>query len=212
VYGHRYHVLENASGYNERGIASWYGRKFHGRKTSSGMTYNMYAKTAANKVLPLCTWVKVTNLKNGKTAVVQVNDRGPFVANRIIDLSYAAAQSIGMMRTGTALVSVRALAGPSATPPRDIERKSHEAPTPELHHHARLYLQLGAFTHRHNAEELRARLVLQQVGHVHLGTAIVHGKRFYRVQVGPYATVGEIDTLTARVEKLGYEDTEVVIK
>ena len=147
-----------------------------------------------------------------RSAVVQVNDRGPFVANRIIDLSYAAAKSIGMMRKGTALVNVRALAGPSATPPRDIEQKSREAPTPELHHHARLYLQLGAFVHRHNAEKLRARLALQQVGQVRIQRAIVHGKRFYRVQVGPYATVDEIDALTARVEKLGYRDTEVVIE
>lgn len=212
VFGHRYYVLESATGYDERGIASWYGRNFHGRTTSSGQPYDMYANTAASKVLPLCTWVKVTNLENGKHVIVQINDRGPFVANRIIDLSYAAAQSIGMMRKGTALVNVRALAGPSSAPPRDIEKIGEETPTPKLGHGARIYLQLGAFVHHENAERLRAKLVLQQLGRVRIDTARVDGQLFYRVQFGPYATVDEIDALTRELDRLGYHETEVVIE
>src|SRR6056297_1218508 len=115
VFGHRYHVLDSAIGYDERGIASWYGPNFHGKLTSSGMTYNMYAMTAASKVLPLCTWVKVSNLESGKSAIVQVTDRGPFVRNRIIDLSYSAAKALGVVHNGTALVEVQAIANPSDT-------------------------------------------------------------------------------------------------
>lgn len=212
VFGHRYRVLRNAKGYNKRGIASWYGPKFHGKLTASGQPYDMYAATAANKVLPLCTWVKVTNLENGRHTVVQVNDRGPFVASRIIDLSYAAAKDIGMRRKGTALVNIRVIASPSRRPPRHLARESKAAPTPVLHHRPRLYLQLGAFLHRGNAERLRAKLLLQEVGHVRIEIKRVHGKRFYRVQVGPYASVDQIDRLTARLGRLGYHDSEVVIE
>ncbi|MEM1262985.1 MAG: septal ring lytic transglycosylase RlpA family protein [Pseudomonadota bacterium] len=108
-FGKRYHVMATADGYHERGIASWYGKKFHGRRTSSGDTYDMYAMTAAHKTLPLPTWVEVRNLKNDKRIVVRVNDRGPFVANRIIDLSYEAARRLEIVRDGTGLVEVTAL-------------------------------------------------------------------------------------------------------
>jgi rare lipoprotein A len=115
VLGKRYHVLDSSEGYRARGVASWYGRDFHGLATSSGEIYDMHAMTAAHTTLPLPSWVEVTNLENGKRIVVKVNDRGPFVANRIIDLSYAAAQELDMVRDGTVRVEVRALAvGPRA--------------------------------------------------------------------------------------------------
>ncbi|MQM36214.1 Endolytic peptidoglycan transglycosylase RlpA [wastewater metagenome] len=107
VLGRRYHVMSDASGFRQRGIASWYGKKFHGRRTSSGEPYDMYAMTAAHKTLPLPSWVEVTNLDNGRKAVVKVNDRGPFAKGRIIDLSYAAATKLGVVSTGTAPVSIR---------------------------------------------------------------------------------------------------------
>src|SRR5512134_3952100 len=100
VFGRRYHVLPTSAGYVQRGVASWYGRDFHGLATSSGETYNMHAMTAAHTTLPLPTWVEVTNLENGKRVVVKVNDRGPFVDNRLIDLSYAAATQLDMVRSG----------------------------------------------------------------------------------------------------------------
>jgi rare lipoprotein A len=109
VDGERYYVLDSSKGYDERGIASWYGPQFHKRMPSSGEPYDMYAMTAAHKTLPLPTWVEVTNLENGKSVVVKVNDRGPFVKHRLIDLSYAAAQELGIVRDGTARVEVRAL-------------------------------------------------------------------------------------------------------
>ncbi len=105
------HVLDSSEGYIERGIASWYGKKFHGRRTSSGDPYDMYAMTAAHKRLPLPTYVKVTNLENGRSTVVRVNDRGPFHGGRIIDLSYAAAVKLGYQDKGTARVVVEALGG-----------------------------------------------------------------------------------------------------
>src|SRR5690606_1564316 len=118
VFGKTYHVMDSATGYHERGIASWYGTKFHGRRTSSGEDYDMYKMTAAHKTLPLPTYVRVTNLDNGKSAIVRVNDRGPFHDNRIIDLSYAAAIKLGVNKTGTAHVDVVAIdpRAPQATP------------------------------------------------------------------------------------------------
>ena len=123
VMGKRYYTLKTARGYSERGVASWYGKKFHGRKTSSGEIYDMYKMTAAHKGLPLPTYVQVRNLDNGRTAVVKVNDRGPFHDNRIIDLSYAAALKLDVADKGTAFVEVRALddsgrpSGPVLTAP-----------------------------------------------------------------------------------------------
>lgn len=110
VYGKRYHVLKTSKNYEEKGTASWYGPQFHHRPTSSGERFNMYKLTAAHKTLPLSTYVLVTNLINGRQVVVRVNDRGPFVANRIIDLSYAAAKKIGMVGSGVTKVRVKALA------------------------------------------------------------------------------------------------------
>ena len=108
-FGRRYNVLADAAGFRERGIASWYGRDFHGKRTSSGEPYDMFAMTAAHKTLPLPTWVEVRNLKNNRRIVVRVNDRGPFVANRIIDLSYEAARRLDLVQNGTGLVEIAAL-------------------------------------------------------------------------------------------------------
>jgi rare lipoprotein A len=117
VNGKSYVPVSSANGYRERGVASWYGRKFHGRRTSSGEPYDMYAMTAAHKTLPLPSYVRVRNLQNGKTVVVRVNDRGPFLHNRLIDLSYAAAARLDIAAHGTGLVEVEALGAESATAP-----------------------------------------------------------------------------------------------
>ncbi len=115
-FGKRYYIRESSEGYRERGVASWYGGDFHGRKTSSGERYDMHAMTAAHPTLPIPTWVEVTNLGNGKHVIVKINDRGPFVDQRLIDLSHAAASALDMVRTGTARVEVRAVdAPPEAT-------------------------------------------------------------------------------------------------
>lgn len=109
VYGKTYHVLNSSKNYEEKGLASWYGSRFHKKRTSSGERYNMYKLTAAHKTLPLDSYVLVTNIKNGKQVVVKVNDRGPFVRNRLIDLSYAAAKKLGILGLGTAAVNVKAV-------------------------------------------------------------------------------------------------------
>jgi rare lipoprotein A len=116
VFGKRYYVLSSSAAYVERGVASWYGPGFHKVRTSTGEQYDMYGMTAAHKTLPLPANVRVTNLQNGRSVVVRVNDRGPFVGNRIIDLSYTAASRLDMLRNGTAMVEVRALDFPAATP------------------------------------------------------------------------------------------------
>lgn len=115
VFGKRYFVLDSARGYRERGGASWYGKKFHGRRTSSGEAYDMYEMTAAHRTLPLPSYVRVTHLGNGRSAIVRVNDRGPFHEDRIIDLSYAAAARLGLTEKGHARVEVEALAPPGDT-------------------------------------------------------------------------------------------------
>ena len=127
VFGKRYHTLKTAAGFKERGIASWYGKKFHGRKTSSGEMYDMYKMTAAHKHLPLPTYVKVKNLENGKTITVRVNDRGPFHDNRIIDLSYAAATKLGILGKGTAPVEVWAF---DSEQPRFVDKTESDLTLP----------------------------------------------------------------------------------
>jgi len=109
VNGRRYKVLSNSAHFEQQGIASWYGTKFHGHKTSSGERYDMFAMTAAHKTLPLPTWLEVTNRNNGKRVIVKINDRGPFISERILDLSYAAAAKLGITDTGTAPVTIRAI-------------------------------------------------------------------------------------------------------
>jgi peptidoglycan lytic transglycosylase len=127
VFGRRYYVLSSSVGYRERGVASWYGPGFHKVRTSTGERYDMYAMTAAHKTLPLPAYVRVTNLQNGRSVVVRVNDRGPFVGNRIIDLSYSAAAKLGMLRNGTAMVDVRTI-DPSEPPPVITASNRAQAP------------------------------------------------------------------------------------
>lgn len=199
VLGHRYFVLAAADGYRERGVASWYGPTFHGVSTSSGERYDMYGMSAAHKTLPLPTYARVTNLKNGRSIVVRINDRGPFVANRLIDLSYTAAAKLDMLREGTTLVEVHAL-----TPgvPDELTRSAASPP-------ATLYMQAGAFADAQNAQRLAARL--HGAG---LATALVvppiEGKsRLYRVRLGPVNSVAEFDSLAARLAALGIPDARL---
>ncbi len=125
VFGQRYYPMAEATGYRERGVASWYGKKFHGLDTANGERYDMYAMTAAHKTLPLPTWVRVTNLRNGASIVVRVNDRGPFAKNRLIDLSYEAARRIDMIGDGTTLVEVEAIPPPA---PASVTATAASAP------------------------------------------------------------------------------------
>jgi rare lipoprotein A len=199
VQGRRYFVLDTSSGYAERGVASWYGPDFHGGRTAMGETYDMYAMTAAHTTLPLPCHVQVTNLANGKSIVVRVNDRGPFVANRLIDLSYAAAIKLDMVRAGTALVEVRAVT--AATPPP-------AATTSQLD---RLYVQAGAFADQANAERLLARMRAAGVGPAFVRSDERDGRTLYRVRVGPVPSVTEFDRVIGKLRAIGVADARLAL-
>lgn len=202
VMGHRYYVLATAEGYVARGVASWYGPTFHGLRTAMGEPYDMFAMTAAHKTLPLPCYVLVTNLRNGRSIVVRVNDRGPFVANRLIDLSYTAALKLDMVRDGTTLVEVRAIT--PGEPSSSILTRAAESPPPEL------FVQAGAFASERNAERLLARLRTAGLASAFV-LASPEKSRLYRVRVGPVATVAEYDALVARLEKLGIADARLAV-
>jgi rare lipoprotein A len=224
VLGRSYHVMESARGYRERGIASWYGEKFHGRATSSLEPYDMYAFTAAHKTLPLPTYARVTNLENGRSVVVRVNDRGPFHDGRVIDLSYAAAIKLGMHVRGTAQVEVQALVGrdaPSrvaaparsggtnAVPPargsvvaRPTSRSASRAP--------KTYVQVASFGDEDNAQRLVDRLEDADLEPVRIARAKVRGGRVYRVRIGPFDARDAAERLAAQVRALGFGQPTLV--
>jgi len=205
VFGRRYRVLDSAAGYAEEGIASWYGSKFHGRRTSSGETYNMYDMTAAHKTLPLPTYVRVTNLENGRSAIVRVNDRGPFHDDRLIDLSYTAAVKLGVIGSGTARVRVQAVKG--GTPVRETAPPAAEIVTPEVP----VYVQVGAFRYYANAQEMRARVQGADVRGVEVDRDTTHdGQPIYRVRVGPLDNLDEGNRVAAKLRRAGIGPAHVV--
>ena len=183
VAGRNYNILRTASGYKARGRASWYGTKFHSQRTSSGEKYDMYAMTAAHKTLPLPTYVRVKNLGNGREAIVKVNDRGPFHADRVIDLSYAAASQLGLLPKGTANVEIEALT----------------VREPGKSHVAHYYVQAGAFNSEILAGQLRAKLAKMTPSPVFVEKA----KHRYIVKVGPFAEKSMTNSLSSQLERQG---------
>lgn len=203
VLGKRYYVLSSSADYVERGVASWYGPGFHRVRTSNGEIYDMYAMSAAHKTLPLPAYVRVTNLQNGRSVVLRVNDRGPFVGNRIIDLSYAAASRLDMLRNGTAMVEVRALdpAGPAPGPPTDT---SPAVPTT-------LFVQAGAFADPANAERLAAKLRGGGYGTIFVRDDVIAGRKMYRVRIGPVQGVPEFDRIVVALNRAGVRDAHLAM-
>ncbi|MFT5450357.1 MAG: rare lipoprotein A [Gammaproteobacteria bacterium] len=222
VFGKRYFVRDSAQGYVERGIASWYGTKFHGRRTSSGETYDMHAMTAAHKSLPLPAYVRVTNLKNNRQLILRVNDRGPFHGNRIIDLSFAAATKLDIVGNGTGLVEVRALTGPGvaqSTPaanvaarPQTQSARIESSRNSSANGEPQLYLQAGAFSSVDNAHQLRARLQSMRLAAVSVQAANVNGKILHRVRVGPLADVPNADRISQDIVNAGMALPRIVIE
>jgi rare lipoprotein A len=196
VGGRRYVVLGSAAGYVEQGIASWYGPDFHGGRTATGETYDMHAMTGAHPTLPLPTWVRVTNLENGRSVVVRLNDRGPFARGRIIDLSRAAAEALDMVRAGTARVEVRSLAAGDAAP----------AAAP-----AAYYAQAGAFGSRENAEALAARLSAAGIEGVIVTESPASAGALFRVRAGPAASLPDFDRLVERMLAAGAEAVRLAL-
>jgi rare lipoprotein A len=207
VLGKRYYTLPTGDGYVERGIASWYGKKFHGRRTSSGEVYDMYVMTAAHKSLPLPTYVSVTNLETNRQIVVRVNDRGPFHDNRLIDLSYVAAKKLGILAKGTGFVEVRAL-----SPGQPVEQTVAQRPAPAPAGRVELYLQAGAYAVRSNAERVRKQLESLAGSLVNVLPATVHGVPLFRVRLGPLDGIDHADRLTQRIVSLGYPAPRIVIE
>jgi rare lipoprotein A len=208
VFGTTYVPVVNKDPTRERGIASWYGRMFHGRKTASGEPYDMFAMTAAHKTLPIPSFARVTNLKNGLSVVVRINDRGPFHANRIIDLSYAAAARIGIAAAGSGMVEVERVFAPTA--PEIVAATPAPAPMPQVEipmvtqDTSALWLQIGAFSSAENAEAFRARAtaslpwLLEPI-------QVSSREGMHRVRMGPYKTRTEAAAIADKVrESLGF--------
>ena len=201
VNGETYHVLPSAIGYNQRGIASWYGSKFTGKLTSTRERYDPYAMTAASPILPIPCFARVTNLENGHSVIVKINDRGPFAPNRIIDLSYAAATKLGYTRKGTALVDVAAI---------DIQHPGVTAIT--RLRQPQLYLQAGAFSHYQNANRFQQRIAYLTDSNTLIKTTTESRRVIYRVQIGPLKGVGESDRLQAFLKKAGIAKAVTIIR
>ena len=223
VWGKTYQVLPQADGYVAEGKASWYGQKFHGHRTSSGEPFDMYQFTAAHRSLPLPTYARVTNLDNGKSLVVRVNDRGPFHEDRIIDLSWAAAVRLGIEQSGTGRVRVEAISGqqqpdgPSSTVPTAVRAALDSPPPSAANDNASaktdtadngaskggsLFLQAGAFSDRTSAQRLQQELV-NQLG---VDTRIQHSDGdLFRVWIGPYESNQQRQQVRETVANAGFD-------
>ncbi len=206
VNGERYQPLrhDEQTGYFEEGIASWYGKDFHGKRTSNGEIYDMHKPTAAHKTLPLGVYVKVKNLANGREAVARINDRGPFVRGRIIDLSYALAKDLGVIGPGTAPVRIEALGF------RQSDRSGHVTYRQPASYSVGSYaVQIGAFTVRDNADRLAAQ-IKSRYGYAGVQASRVGDRLFYRVRAGRYSSLQAAETACAEFEKDGYPNSFVV--
>jgi rare lipoprotein A len=195
VLGKRYFVLPSAEGFVERGIASWYGPGFHKERTSTGDPYDMYGMTAAHKTLPLPCYARITNLNNGRSVVVYINDRGPFKEGRIVDLSYTAAAKLDILRAGTAPVELQVLTadGEVATP----------LPA------STLFVQAGTFGEAANAQRLADKLRDAGYAQVTLRHDTQGSRTLYRVRIGPIATADEFDRVIANLKSLGVTDARL---
>jgi rare lipoprotein A len=206
IAGKRYTPMDSAHGYQEKGIASWYGKKFHGRKTSNGETYNMYAMTAAHKTLPMGTWVKVYSHDTGKEVTLRVNDRGPFVTGRIIDLSHTGAKKIGVIGPGTARVTVTALGKATAYSKTTKEPTTFKALD---YWKGNFTVQVGAFKVKTNAENYRKKLSATYLN-AHFVPYEDDRGLFYRVRIGKFTNLDEANQFSQRLMTEGFDKTFAV--
>lgn len=217
VNGVTYRVRTGVKGYREKGQASWYGTKFHGKRTANGEVYNMYAMSAAHKTLPLPSYARVTNLDNGHSVIVRVNDRGPFVPGRIIDLSYTAAQKLGYTDKGVARVEVVAL-DPQTLPPagqtlameKDVSAREALAQDASFKLPDNTYLQVGAYSDATQAKRVRAEVAAQINYPVSVSSVEREGKKLYRVRIGPISQQRALVTLRESVEQNSLGQPQVV--
>ena len=205
--GRQYVPEPERAEFRQRGLASWYGRRFHGKPTASGEPYDMYGMTAAHPTMPIPSYARVTNVANGRSVVVRINDRGPFLHDRVIDLSYAAAHKLGYIGKGSALVEVErvyadsedasatvaAVAPPSAA-------KSAQEPKSDVANTG-IYVQVGAFSARSNAESLRARITREITESLDRAIEVVSHQGLFRVRLGPFASHGEASGLAEQLQR-----------
>jgi rare lipoprotein A len=201
VLGQRYEPLQTHAGFVQAGIASWYGQDFHGKKTSNGETYDMHAMTAAHKTLPLGVYVRVQNRDNGREAVVRVNDRGPFVKGRVIDLSYSAAKMLGFDIAGTAPVRIEALGyrGSGADQYNAIE--NYDA--------GNYTIQIGSFKDYGNAQRLSGEMK-RIVGFSEIHMTNINGEIFHRVYAGKYTSLQAAEAAEREFSEHGYSGSFAV--
>jgi len=198
VDGRVYYPLDNSSGFAQKGIASWYGRAFHGKATSNGEVYNMNALTAAHKTLPFNSVVLVTHRKNGKSVTVRINDRGPFVGDRIIDLSYGAASELGIVETGTAPVNLRVIRGATSSPPRNAAGVTAKK--------AIYSVQVGVFEDLDNARKISNQLNSSRVFAVEQSN-----QKLYKVLVGEYSNYEKALEPMDQMRNQGFEKAFIVL-
>jgi rare lipoprotein A len=227
VFGKRYTVMDSADGWVERGTASWYGPGFHAQSTSLGERYDMYGMTAAHKTLPIPCYAEVTNLRNGRKVVVRINDRGPFVGDRIIDLSYTAAAKLDMLLQGTAPVEVRVVtagmatgsaappvmptvANPPAPPPPPVSVVN--APAAKPPGVTAMFIQAGVFSDHENARRRVEVLLAAGIELASLDEVTRDAGALHRVRIGPFATVEEYDLNVRRLKALGITDVRLLIE
>lgn len=199
VNGKTYQVLKSRKGYVKQGTASWYGTKFHGRRTSSGEPYDMFTMTAAHKTLPLPTYARVRNLDNGKEVVLKINDRGPFVDDRLIDLSYAAAARLGILQNGTGRVELTVI---------DLEDSSSDL-KPLAKREENLFIQVGSFSEQVNAQKMQQRL--QELAIVS-GIQIAQNdfNKVFRVRVGPFGQRTDAERMVKSLAEMGIDEARVI--
>jgi rare lipoprotein A len=213
VFGKEYVPLASAQAYRQRGMASWYGKKFHGQRTASGETYDMYAMTAAHPTLPIPSYARVTRVATGRSVIVRINDRGPFHQGRMIDLSYAAALKLGFAHLGSAEVELESIEPgqvvtpteqaaattlpPAATTPPAAAPIEQALAAPEQA--AGVYVQVGAFSSRDNAESLRSRLE-GEFGWLKDTVQVLAIGNLWRLHVGPYRTQDDARSVAERIE------------
>lgn len=193
VLGKTYRVLPSNKGFKQQGIASWYGTKFHQKKTATGETYDMFKMTAAHKTLPIPSYVQVTNLDNQRSVILKVNDRGPFHEHRVIDLSYAAAVKLGIEKAGTGFVEVLAIQPGDAKLALDSVLAK------------KIYYQVGAFSVLENAALLQEKMIAVQLTKSRIVPSITPERSLFKVQVGPISSVTEADDMTQKLKKIGIE-------
>jgi rare lipoprotein A len=187
--------------YLKKGIASWYGPRFHGKKTANGEVFDMYAMTAASKTLPIPSYARVTNLENKRSVIVRINDRGPYHGNRVLDLSYTAAKKLGIHKAGTGMVEIKPLAPEQALPQLQASAAKQKK---------QIYLQVGAFGSQNKALKLQNKIIAHHLPHPEILHSTYKRSTLYKVQMGPIKSAAGANKLSEQLAEIGVKDTQFV--